>query len=223
MDYPTIIATILVCVILLFWYMHMTHPVYTEMWLDDVLKLCKTGDLIIFKAQNNLNSLFIGNYYTHVGVVWVPSDGQPMLFEAAGCKGMALRDPETNGIFCNLLRPRLLKYKGKCFIKRLNNSVNEYYDHEFSKFIDFCKSNMYYDMSVHQTALNLGLGYSKIGINTNCGELAFLSLIRLGILDPKKYTHSTFHYLKWISNLEKADNGYCYIEPIEIVDDPFTP
>jgi hypothetical protein len=187
-------------------------------FIDDILSHFRTGDMIVFKAYNNFNSVFHGGYFGHMGIVYV-KDSIPYLFEANGIEHMPLKPHHnSNGIFCTPLADRLKKYKGRCFWKRLNKEVSA---EGFSEFIDYCIDTMYYDTSVIMSGVSKGLGISRCSYGTNCGEIVFLSLIKLGLLKEDRYDVPTFHYLRWLSNIEELDNGYRYLPMIEIIDHPF--
>ncbi len=204
------------------WHMEHNHPQFRETWIDNVLNTAKTGDLILFKATDNTNSSKIFCYYTHIGVVYRPDTGDPQIFEAAGTNGMDLYNSENHkGIFLTDLRTRLERYKGRLYYKHLDRSVSPQVGAEFTNFIKYAHENMQYNYNVMTNGIKKGLMIEKCNNETNCGELAMLSLIKLGILDPGRYNQRAFHHLYWISNLYEADNGYNYYEPLRIKISPF--
>ena len=219
-----IISFFIIIIIVMMWtyYMEHHHPIYEEMWIDDIIAKAKTGDLILFKSTDHYNSSIIISYFTHIGVVWRPSNQPPMLFEAAGTTGMTLYDNENKaGIFCTDLETRLSRYNGMLFYKELNKSIPESIDHSFSDFITYAKTNMYYNYNVITNGIKKGLSLERCNLGTNCGEIAFLSLIKLGILSSEQYNTRVFHHLHWISNLEAASNDYCYLSLKKIRISPF--
>ena len=202
--------------------MEYNHPNCNDIWLDDVIKNAKTGDIILFKATDNMNSSKIFCYYTHIGVVYKPMNSNPMIFEAAGTTGMTLYDHENkSGIFLTDLHTRLSRYKGYLYHKSLNNIISEENNNNFMDFVLFAKKNMYYEYSVLWNGIKKGLGFENCGLGTNCGELTFLSLIKLGILDEKKYNSCIFHHLQWMSNIIVADNNFEYHNIKKINISPF--
>lgn len=193
---------------------------YDQIQLDNINNF-KTGDLILFKAYDNINNIFTGCYYGHIGIVYV-IDNIPYLFEAAGTRGMFLRsDHNKSGIFLQLLIPRIQKYKGKVFWKRLNNAVPKHLQDNFSNFINYAKQNMYYRYNVISSSIERKILNMPCSNGTNCGELVFLSLIKLKLLNIKKYYTFKFHYLKWMCNIIHLDGNNNYLPPVQIVDHPF--
>lgn len=205
------------------WYMEYNHPSFDNVWIDNVIQNAKTGDIILFKATDNMNSSKIFCYYTHIGVVWRPPAGTAQIFEAAGTHNMDLYDHENkNGIFLTDLRTRLERYNGKLYYKPLNRPVSADLDNQFIDFIEYAKKNMYYNYSVVLSGIKKGLCLETCGDATNCGEITMLSLIKLGILDPSRYNHRMFHHLYWVCNLEVADDEFAYSAPLRIKISPFT-
>lgn len=190
--------------------MEYNHPICGEVWINDIVKNAKTGDLILFKALDNYNSSKTFCYYTHVGVVY-----NGMLFEAAGTTGMDLYDSENkNGIFLEDLKTRLSRYKGKLYYKPLNKPVDTIVENNFTNFISYAMKYMFYEYGVVWNGIKKGLGLEHCHNGTNCGEMVFLSLIKLGILCPSRYKESVFHHLHKITNLTNADFSYSY-NPIQ--------
>jgi hypothetical protein len=218
---------IIVLIIIYIWWMEFSHPECDSIWIDFVLDSAKTGDLILFKALDNYNSSKTFCYYTHIGVVYYPQSFKdenkpPMLFEAAGTTGMELYKHENSaGIFLEDLKTRLTRYKGRLYYKQLNACINPVPENQFMEFINYAMKNMYYEYSVITNGIKKGLGLEKCGHNTNCGELSFLSLIKLGILDSSKYQQNAFHHLYYISNLTDCDYGYYYGDIKKIKISPF--
>lgn len=200
---------------------------YEKIFLDDLVdsNKLKTGDMLLFKAYNNFNSIFIGNYYGHVGIIYIdPDDPEkvPMLFEANGIEYMSLKSHHNkNGIFLSPVKERIEKYKGRVFIKSLNKHINDFYNNEFKDFILYCIKNMKYNEKIIQSAIKKWLNIEKCNKGTNCAEIVFLSLIKLGLLSIDEYDKTCLHYLKWMTNIEELCNSYKYNKPVEIVDYPF--
>lgn len=222
-----IITFIIVIIIVWVWYMEHNHPQFNQVWLDDVINNVKTGDLILFKASDHYNSSKIFCYYTHIGVVYYPEifkkeNIPPKIFEAAGTRGMELHENENiNGIFCEDLKTRLSRYKGKLYYKSLNCAVDPILENNFNEFISYSLSRMSYEYNVIWSGIKKGIGLEKCNYKTNCGELAFLSLIKLGILDISRYNDKILHHLYRVSNLNDCDNNYAYLQPLKIKISPF--
>ncbi len=209
---------LIILVIIYIYILQYDERSYKKEQLNDILPTLKTGDMILFKASNNFNALKFISYFGHVGVVYM-IDNVPYIFEANGVEGMNLLDHHPkSGIFITPLLSRIQKYKGRCFVKRLNKPV----EYDLKDFIDFAKKNMSYNMSILPSFAKKILGLEKCNNRTNCGELTYLSLIKLNILNINAYEISpSFSYLHTVLNLQDCDNGYSYHEPIEIIDHPF--
>jgi len=216
---------IFVVIIILWVYCMQFHKITTEyrIFVDDLPShtLFKTGDLILFKAYNNFNSIFHGSYFGHIGVVYI-QDGIPMLFEANGIERVPLRDHHSKrGVFLTPLLDRIKKYKGRCFWKPLNNAIDPEIINGFADFIKYSLNYFEYDYNVITGGVKRMLGISKCGHGTDCGQIVFLSLIKLGLLDIKEYDKPRLHHLRYVCNVTKLQNDYTYLPLIEVIDHPF--
>jgi hypothetical protein len=195
-----------------------------RIFLEEAEDIFKTGDIIVFKASNNFNSIFHGSYFGHMGIVYIdPNDPThtPMLFEANGVERMPLmpRHP-TCGIFLTPLSARISKYKGRCFLKQLEEPLREDIVRQFGPFIDYCLANFQYDKNIGTSALKKYLGFKRCDSKTDCGQIVFLSLIKLGLLSIEDYDKPIFHHLLHVAKLKEVTNNY-YRDLVEIVDHPF--
>lgn len=226
-----LISILIILIILILWVilLDMMHPKLKSEYLDNLLKThrFKTGDIILFHSYENKYSMFIG-YYTHVGIVYVdPKDQKkvPFLFEAIGppdensCASQ--KKISQNGICISKLEDRLRRYKGLIFYKELNKKVPPEICVEFKNFINFATNHMFYDFNFHSMIIHKAIMRNICSINTNCGELVFLSLIKLGILPKTIYYKKISHHLLWISRLKNMNDGFFYKDPIYINDFPF--
>ncbi len=215
-------ASVVVLVILWVYYFHY-YKMYTDinLFIDDMLKHVKTGDIICFKAYNNFNSVFMASYFGHIGVVYAPVGEEPMLFEANGVEHMNLREHHAqNGMFLTPLADRLRKYKGMCYWKPLKLPVDITIEQEFYKFIQYCLKEFYYDVNVFRAGFNTGVGLTRCSKNTNCAQLTFLCLIKLGLLDISEYDKPCLHYLRYMCNITELKNNR-YVDMIQLIDHPF--
>ncbi len=126
---------LLILVIILWVYYLQFYKISTDykIFVDDLQyhSFLKTGDMILFKAYNNFNSIFHGSYYGHVGIVYM-LNGTPMLFEANGIERVPLKDHHSKrGVFLTPLVDRIKKYKGRCFWKPLNRPLGEHSIYDF--------------------------------------------------------------------------------------------
>jgi len=151
---------IIIVVLIIYIYVIQYHKgTYDKIFNDDLINsgLLKTGDIICFKAYNNFNSIFIGSYYGHMGIVYIDPDDPkktPMLFEANGIEHAPLKEHHSkDGIYLTELEGRIAKYKGRCFWKPLNRPLSEGAVRDFKSFIDYCLNKMSYDYNVFQAAL----------------------------------------------------------------------
>lgn len=223
-----ILGVLTVCIILLsyIYYIYLCHPILDSIHYEHISKQnrFKTGDLILFHALDNINPIFIGSYYGHIGIVYVnPDDPQriPYIFEANSTRNLPILDRHNKrGIFLSPLENRVRKYKGYVFYKELSGKVPEYIVRDFSNFIKYALENMYYEDRILYSGAKKAFG-EKLGNNTNCAELVLLSLIKLGILDINNYNKSSWHYLRWVCSIKNLDNGMHYYDPIYIIDHPF--
>jgi hypothetical protein len=197
------------------------HPVVPKVPLPCVLKTLKTGDIILFHATNNVRQPMICSYYGHVGIVWVdPVTSYKYLFEANGTKNANFLEGENpNGIYLSLAEDRISRYKGFIYVKSLAHNVTKKQAHGLSEFIQFALKNMYYENNVMGSAVSHFIGNS-CGLGTNCGEITYLSLIKLGMIDPEDYYTPITHYLRYICGLTKVKNNY-YLPLTEIIVSPF--
>lgn len=214
-----------ILVIVLWVYYLQFYKVSTDykIFADDLInhQFLKTGDMILFKAYNNFNSIFHGSYYGHVGIVYILA-GTPMLFEANGIERVSLREHHSKrGVYSTPLVDRIKKYKGRCFWKPLNRSLDEHAIQDFDNFVQYCLGNLEYDYAVVSGGFKRWLGLAKCGKSTDCGQIAFLSLIKLGLLPVEEYDTPRLHHLKYVCNLEALIDGYKYMPLVEVIDHPF--
>lgn len=215
---------IIILLIILYVYFIQFHKrVYKKEFLEDLISEFKTGDIICFKAYNNFNSIPLFSYFGHVGVVYVDDETKtPYIFEANGIENMDLKSHHNkNGIFLTPLRERVEKYKGRAFYKKLHTPLDDNLNYYFKQFINYGLENMSYDKNLFNSWINNITGARYCDRKTNCGELAFLSLIKLELLDfDKYYEKPEFHHLYQVTKLKDVNNNK-YHELIEIVDYPF--
>ena len=216
----SLLGLIVILVIAWVYYWCFRHPSFDEVSLDEVLSKnkFKTGDLILFKAVDNFNGSFIMSYYGHIGVVYADSTGV-YVFEAANTTNMTLNpDQNANGIFMSPLADRIKMYKGYAFYKELKDPLDAATCDEFRSFIDYCIENMSYETRVMANGIKKGMG-EKIGMQVNCGELVFLSLIKLGLLPLEYYYKPAFHHLRWMCDIKILPENE-YLEPVKLTYSP---
>ncbi len=217
-----VVAYFVIFIIIYIWLIQYKDYELETIQLDEAIKYMRTGDLILFKAYNNFNSVLTGMYYGHIGIVNIGEDGVPMLFEANRITNMnLLASQPQSGLFYTPLHKRLQKYKGRMYWKRLSGDE---FDQEiilgFESFIHYALDNMQYCNNVFCDAIKKVCG-EYCGHDTNCGQLTFMSLIKLGLIDQDLYDKPIFRHLKWVYSLTDLEGGYSYEPLIEIIDHPF--
>jgi hypothetical protein len=216
----------IVTILLIFWiYYIQFSTVKTEhsIFIDDLARGCilKTGDIILFKAYNNVYSIFHGSYFGHIGIVYI-MNGIPMLFEANGIENTPLKEHHSKkGVFLTPLAERVKKYKGKCFWKPLNQPITNGQIDDLKDFIDYSMHNMEYDYAVISGGIKRMIGLAKCGHGTDCGQIVFLSLIKMGLIPVDEYDKPMRHHLRYTCEITELQNGYRYLPLVEIIDHPF--
>ena len=59
-----------------------------------------------------------------------------------------------------------------------------------------------------------------INTGTNCGELVFISLIKLALIPESSSNERILHHLKYVANITQLQNNF-YHKPVEITISPF--
>lgn len=238
----------IILIIIIIWYSYMElikfeckNKIYMEKLLDRNFKtsnvaynintkntILKTGDIILFKSIDNINSSLLINHFTHIGLVIVDkvlTNNEPYIFEACATLKMNIpyNRPNTwntkfdKGILFHPLYERLKKYNGYTYYKPLSKALTYSMKISLINFIFYALNNMEYNYNiVHSIFQNVIIG-KKCNNETNCGELVFLSLINAGLLDNRLWHKRTIHYLKWMSNIINLKNLYNYKPIVEIV------
>ena len=217
-----LLGVVVVMVICIFWVWNMlaNHPKLLSAHYDD-LKF-KTGDIILFHAYDNVNPVFIGCYWGHVGIVYddPDTDDPPMLFEAAKTTEMSYcPDYNKHGIMITDLKTRVEKYPGLIACKFLNRPIDPAISRGFKEFIYYARNNMYYYNDVVFNGMKKKTG-ERIHTGTNCGEITLLSLIKLGLIPYETLDKKMCHHLLYVINLTQVENNH-YMKPIEVTINPF--
>ncbi len=196
------------------------HPSFESYEFDELRHRFKTGDLILFHGLDNINPLFIGTYYGHIGVVYVdPEDtkARPKIFEAFNTSDMPFFPKEcSKGIVISDLKHRLNSYRGYSFYKELVIPIDVNIQNGFKSFIEYAIENMYYNKSVIINGINKLLLNECLCNGTNCGELAYLSLIKLGIIPREELHNNRRHHLAWLAGIENLSNN-AYRKPVYVL------
>ena len=245
------VCLVLIIVIIWFWYMEIhqltcVNKIYMETLLNSN-KFLKTGDIILFKATDTHYSIPMFNYFTHVGIVVIDkilTNNEPYIFEAVPIEKMDISRNRLNtwnmkldkGILFAPLNERLKRYRGYTYYKSLNKEVSLEDRISLINFIFYALNNMEYDYNVIQSGIRKTVLSERCNTKTNCGEIVFLSLIHMNLLDHKIWCDRicpirsetsigdlfyrkicVMHYLKWMCNITKLNNGYMYRPIVNIV------
>lgn len=215
-----LITIIVIIFILLLWCWNFlwNHPNYKIKKWQEIESKCKTGDLILFHPLDNYNPIFIGCYYGHIGIIYRESpNSPPYLFEAWNPLGEKFYPYDFNhGMAFTDLYHRLISYRGYIFYKELKYNILPEVNKDFYDFIYWAMGNMKYNPHVIQNGFKKLVFNDPLRINTNCSELVYLSLIKLGLLNKNKFIENRKYHLKWLSNLKDMDNGNKYLDPVYI-------
>jgi hypothetical protein len=211
--------------IIIYIYFLQYYQITTEykIFIEDAMekKIFKTGDIILFKASNNFNSIKTATYFGHTGIVVCYGD-EVMLFEANGIERTPLKERHNNkGMFLTPLHARISKYKGRCFLKSLNKPLDETTIELYKNFITWAIPNMQYEYNVIRSVFKKLLGVERCHNKTNCAEIVFLSLIRLGLIPASEFDNNIMNHLQYIIDIKKLENGYHYNDLVELIDHPF--
>lgn len=219
----TIIAVIIIILIIWVYYIYLAHPLYKSYEYYELKDRYKTGDIILFHGLDNINPVFIGSYYGHIGIVYVDPDNpdKPQIFEAFSPSKMPFYPKEcSNGIVLADLEHRLNSYRGYAFYKELMFPVEPELQRGFKELIDYAINNMQYNEAVIVNGINKILCNESLHNGTNCGELVYLSLIKLGLLSYNKVTENNKHHLAWLSTIKQVERNE-YREPVYILSNYF--
>jgi hypothetical protein len=221
MKLPWVIVIVIVVFLLWSWFMLANPPKMVNKPFNQLQ--FKTGDIILFHAYNNINPVFIGSYWGHIGIVYNTPDNnsKPLLFEAA--KTSAMKNcPEYNkhGIMITDLKTRLEKYPGLVACKFLNKHVDSCISAGLEDFMKYAKNHMYYNEDVFHNGVQKKAG-QDFNESTNCGEIVLLSLVKLGLLPQKTLKANIAHHLLHTAHLTKLENDYYYLPPLELTFNPF--
>lgn len=172
----------------------------------------KTGDMILFHAYDNINPIFIGTYWGHVGIVYIDPtdpDKRPLFFEATRInKNENCAAYNKTGIVISDLQTRLEKYKGIVVRRPLAKPIDTDIIAAFSGFIKFAKQNMFYNNDVIHNGFRKKFG-ERLHMGTNCGEITMLCLVKLGLLPEKILVKNIGHHLRYVVNTNRLqDNHY---------------
>ena len=199
--FKKVLAILLLLIVLWIWYFHYNDNVNQSICYNDIK--WKTGDLMLFRGNDNIYPIFFGNTFSHVGIVYIDSYNVPRLLEACNTKKFV-------GVSNRTIHDVINTYNGTLYFKQLIYPIDSSYEQEFEHFANFSCENFQYEKRIIYSTLMNYLTNTPIQRNLNCGELSFLSLIKLGLIDLSQYKNAIkLHYLKYITYITKVkDNEY---------------
>jgi hypothetical protein len=203
----------IIIVIIWVYYIYLMHPTFGSHQYGELRSKYKTGDIILFHGLDNINPIFIGTYYGHIGIVFIDPDepnSRPKIFEAFNTSTMPFFPRKcSKGIALSDLEHRLNSYRGYSFYKELVSPIDASIQRGFKEFISYALDNMYYNESVIVNGINKLLLNETLRNGTNCGELVYLSLIKLGVIPRDELFNNRKHHLAWLAGIKHlANNGY---------------
>ena len=215
------IILITLIIVIWWWYMMVRKPDIKKNMFNNIK--FKTGDIILFHSYKNLIPMYIGSYWSHIGIVYKDPDNnksRPLLFEATRTSRMGYcSEYNKNGIIISDLQHRVERYPGMVSCKILNKPIRKSIIRGFNEFILYCKKNMVYNEKVFDNAFKKKIG-GRFNHKTNCGELVLLSLVKLGILQQNILKKKIANHLIYVTYIKQVHDNY-YHEPIELSIDRF--
>ena len=198
------------------------HPDYKVVTYNDIKDKVKNGDMIMFSSLDNFNQIFMGSYYTHVGIVYrESSESPPMLIESFNPATMPFfpKSAKSGIILCDL-EHRMSTYRGYILYKELSKPLSEKANVDFKQFIEYALKNMKYDKNVISGEIGKILFNTPFSSETNCGQFTALILIKLGLISLTNFRNRQRHHLRYVCALDKLKNN-SYKTPIYVYSEYF--
>lgn len=217
-----VIFIIVVLLAIYIYSLKLSHPNYKIVTYNDIKDKVKSGDIILFVSLDTINQLYMGSYYTHIGVIYKKNNiTDPHLVESFNPHRMPVYPEEAkSGIVSCDLEHRLNSYRGFVLYKELAKPISEKTNLEFAEFIEYAKKNMQYDENTVSGEVAKIVFNTPFNTHTNCGQFTALILIKLGLLSFKHFKERRKHHLIWTSNLTKLKNNF-YKTPVYVYADYF--
>jgi hypothetical protein len=153
--------------------------------------------------------------------VYKEPNGELLLFEAFNNRTTPYYNKEhKNGVILADLENRIKTYKGYVFYKELAKPVKKELQTGFKNFIDYAINNMKYTDNIVTNFTKKIIINEELHTETNCGELVYLSLIKLGLLPSSCLDNNRKHHLvitAYITDL----NDNKYKEPVYVLNNYF--
>jgi len=188
----------------------------------DIKDNVKSGDMILFSGLDGVNQLFMGSYYTHVGIVYKESpEAAPVLIESFNPGTMTFFPKKAkSGIISCDLEHRMSTYRGYILYKELQRPLSEKANRDFREFTEYAIKNMKYDKNVIMGEIGKIVFNTPFTTETNCGQFTALILMKLGLISLENFRNRQRHHLRYVCNLEKIKNN-SYKQPIYVYSEYF--
>lgn len=220
-----ITITVIVVIILIYiYYVKLAHPNYKKTTWNEIKDKVKSGDLILFSALDSINQIFMGSYYTHIGVVYRETpESIPMFVESFNPYHTPFYPKEfKSGIAIVDLEHRMNTYRGYLFYKELAKPISEDQNRELWEFAKYSKENMEYDENVIENEIMKMILNTPFTLKTNCGQLVTLILIKIGLLGIDHFHNRRKHHLIYTAGLKRV-RGNSYKTPVYVYSEYYLP
>jgi hypothetical protein len=148
---------------------------------------------------------------------------RPYIFEAWNSSQEVMYPDEIkHGIAFTDLENRMSSYRGYIFYKQLSHQVSPGANMDFYGFIYWAMHNMKYNEHVILNGISKYIFNDSLRVGTNCGEIVYLSLIKLGILSPQRFHENRKHHLRDMCNITQTDSGNNYLPILYVWQNYFT-
>ena len=216
------IGVIIIIVIIYIYLIKLRHPVYKVITYNAIKDRVKSGDMILFSSLDNVNQLFMGSYYTHVGIVYRESpESKPMLIESFNPYRMPFFPKSASkGIISCDLEHRMNTYRGYILYKELQKPLSQKANVDFNEFIEYAIKNMQYDKNVITGEIGKIVFNTPFTHETNCGQFTALILMKLGLISLTHFRNRQRHHLRYVCSLDKLKNN-SYKAPMYVYSEYF--
>lgn len=221
------LTTLIIIVIIILIYVYnvkLAHPNYKKITWNEIKDRVKSGDLLLFSALDSVNQIFMGSYYTHIGVIYRETpESTPMFVESFNPYHTPFYPKEfKSGIAVCDLEHRMNTYRGYIFYKELTKPVSEKQNTQFKEFIEYARENMEYDKNVIENEITKIILNTPFNTKTNCGQFTTLILIKMGLLGMEHFKNRRKHHLQYTSKLKRV-NGNSYKTPVYVFSEYYKP
>lgn len=217
-----VVVIVIILIIIYIYSLKLSHPDYKIVTYNDIKDKVKSGDMILFVSLDTINQLYMGSYYTHVGIVYKEApESTPLLVESFNPHRMPFypEEAETGIVACDL-EHRVNSYRGFVLYKELDEPITDHANADFKQFIEYAKENMEYDKNVVLGEIGKILFNSEFNTLTNCGQFTALILMKLRLISFNNFKKRQKHHLRWVTSLTKLKNNF-YKTPVYIYSEYF--